>query len=92
LLLIWSQAAREPRRPRQRRVTVDGEEVAEVDRPAVLQHLEVVARQAADPLAALVGDEDLQVDDLDVDGLGVDRLGGVSCWRGCPLAAGDPGA
>jgi hypothetical protein len=34
--------------------------------------LKIFAMQAGDSLAALVGDEDFEVDDLDVDGFGED--------------------
>ncbi len=54
------------RRPGRARL---GEEVGDLDGLAVLQDLEVLARQARYRLALLVGDEDLEVDDADLDGL-----------------------
>ena len=46
---------------------VDGVEVGDLHRPVVLEELEVVLGQAADGVALLVGDVDVDVDDADVD-------------------------
>ncbi len=81
---------------------VDGVEVGDLDRPAVLEHLEVVLGEPGDGLALLVRDVDVDVDHADVDD--VDErlrlpglLGGRRRERGarlthlgaCP-AGGDP--
>ncbi len=48
---------------------VHGVEVGDLHRPAILEDLEVVARQTAHAVALLVGDVDVDVDDRDVDRL-----------------------
>ena len=68
-----------------------GQEMGDLDRPAVFPELEVVAGEAGNREAVAVGDEHLDVGDVDLDGF-VERLGGGSGLRGAGRRGGaEPG-
>ncbi len=65
--ILDDRATAEARRVEALHRYLDGRERVELDGLAVLEHLEVVARQAPDEVSLLVGDDDIDVDVVDLD-------------------------